>query len=245
MAKKTTSGQKTAKKTTKKTSSKTKKTQESTFVEEKTKQTSGAIYLLIAIIAVAAILLGLIYGPRLFNKDEYSVNYNGFLFEHTEDGYWTVHVAINDVPYSILFHYHPSELEGIPVQEGATVPVENMAKLSAQGLPAEIYLSMDPKGEGAFVMAGVEIAKVTGEKFGMYNIPTKAAYSKNIDGNVDNVPVITCNDADEDTVVIWIKEKGDNLIALPQANCIVLQGTTPDDTIKVADRFIYELFGIM
>ncbi len=94
-------------------------------------------------------------------------------------------------------------------------------------------------------MAGVEIAKVTGEKFGMYNIPTKAAFSKQPENNVENIPVVTCNDADADTVVIWIKEKGDDLVALPQPNCIVLQGTTANETVTVADRFIYELFGIM
>lgn len=173
--------------------------------------------------------------------------YNQFDFIQRADGLWDVKLDINNQPYTIVFHHHPNELEDIFVQENLVYhKINQIAYQVRQTGLGEIYVAIDPKAPADLAMAFVEISKVTGELFNIYNIPTHGAYTRTSDID-DHIPVKTCADADEDTLILWIKtaEQGDNVIAEVSNNCVVLQGTNPDDTVRVADRFVYELLGIM
>ena len=235
---------KAVKKTSKKKSAK-KVVEAEVVTEEKHKPIAPWISLLVMIFIVAAIMLLFSFGPKLRAQGDDDL-YNNFNFEEV-DGLWKVHLEINEVPYGILFHHHPTELELIPVQEGTADVVRTLANHIAAGGQGRLYIVLNPDDPADMAIAAVDIAKVTGEKFGIYDIPTQVAMIKSSPKVSASTPVITCNDASPEQVVVWIKTKGDNLVASAADNpyCIVLQSTVANQSTMVADRFVYELFGIM
>lgn len=230
-----------AKKTTKKASKKAAEKQETASA-----QTLGPwAMLFITLTVVAAVLVLLSLTSR--GKDQCEYVYNQFCFDQTEDGLWTAHMDINGVPYSIAFHHYPSSLEAIPVQEGAAQLVRGLSNHIAAGGQGQLYIALNPDDPADMAIAAIEISKVTGDKNNIYNIPTRVAMIKASPNVAQDTPIITCKDAKQDQLVVWLKTKGENLVALAPENpyCIVLQATTANESIQVADRFVYELFGIM
>jgi len=203
-----------------------------------------SLYVMIAaVIVVAAIIFMLSRQPQPETVACATDSYNHFDFDANQDGGWFVHLTVNSKPYRVLMHHHPCELENISVQENAISTVMSFINNYHGGRASQAYITVHPEAPGALVIAGVEIAKIIGEKQEIYGLPTSSALTKN--SSLPNTPTITCDDADLDTLVLWIKEEGDNIIIMPKRNCIVLQASTANETIMVADRFVYELFGVM
>jgi len=168
--------------------------------------------------------------------------YNGFSFVKDKEGVWYTVVQKGNQPYQIPFYYHPSELEDIPVDASIRDKFFNIRDNNGS-----IYITMDPDGKNnTIVIAGVEIAKVTGTRYGLLNVDTHSAFIKK-PGNstVDTgTPIVTCSDANNKTMVIWITLSQKN-IAYSHGNCIILEAVSYKDMVRVADRLMYDLLGIM
>jgi hypothetical protein len=106
---------------------------------------------------------------------------------------------------------------------------------------------MDPDGNNnTIVIAGVEIAKVTGQRYGLLNVDTHSAFIKQPKNTTADTgtPVVTCSDANNKTMVIWITLSQKNIV-YSYGNCVILEATSYRDMIRVADRLMYNLLGIM
>jgi len=189
------------------------------------------------------IFLAIVFVPRYIHQANVDKNkYNGFDFVKDEEGYWYTIVQKGNQPYQIPFYYHPSELEDIPVD--ASIRDKFFSLRDNNG---SIYITMDPDGNNnTIVIAGVEIAKVTGQRYGLLNVDTHSAFIKPPKNTtVDTgTPVVTCSDANNKIMVIWITLSQKNIV-YSYGNCVILEATNYRDMIKVADRLMYNLLGIM
>ncbi|MBN1275521.1 hypothetical protein JXA12_04495 [Candidatus Woesearchaeota archaeon] len=216
----------------------------------KERRRAPAVYLAAAVIIVIALILIFYYKPwqLLFpgGEDDLS-SYNNYDLAKREDGLWYVRIVVNDQPYQVAMHHHPIEVELIPAEQDAVDVIRVMANRAAKGYDSEAIIAMDPEAPGALVIAGVEIARVVGEKFNIFNIPTSSAFTKQPTSGATATPVLDCRDADEDTAVILIRVADDDRVAVPtnHPTCVVVQATTANKTIQAADRFVYALFGVI
>ena len=110
-----------------------------------------------------------------------------------------------------------------------------------------IFIPLDPDStDNKIVVAGVEIAKITGKGYSILNVPTHSAFTKqpvNASTNVET-PIVTCDNSNNRTMVIWITLSNKDM-AYSYDYCIRLEATSYEDTVKVADRLMYNLLGIM
>src|SRR4030043_2401722 len=196
--------------------------------------------LICAIIAI--IILGAFLIPRYLRNAEFNRNkYNNFEFAKTSDGFWYTSVEKGDQPFQIPFYYHPRELEDIPVEAFLSGKFFEMRDNNGS-----IYITLDPDYNSTAVIAGVEIAKITGTKYGILNVPTKSAFIKEPSNTATETgtPIITCADANNRTRVVWLTLSDAN-IAYSYGYCVILRAKSYDDMIRVADRTMYHLLGIM
>jgi len=188
------------------------------------------------------IMLSLVAVPQYVRKAKLENDkYNNFEFVF-QDNLWYTMLQKGDQPYWVPFYYHPTQLEDIPVEIGLRVKFFDLRDNNGS-----IYITMDPDGnDNKIVIAGVEIAKITGQAYQLLNVPTHSAFikqPKNASVNSET-PIVTCGQASNRTMVIWLTLSDKN-IAYSRGNCIVLEAMTYNDTVRVADRTMYNLLGIM
>jgi len=195
--------------------------------------------------AAFAILLLFLAGYAWYNNyraDQVVVEnqYNGFDFSEAQGGIWVTRIYAKKQPYDIPFYFHPRDTESVLVDPNATHPL-----WKSPG-PQEVVISVDPESKSKVVIAGIEVARILGTKYDLYNFPTSSALSRATNATAD-MAVINCLDATDDRVVIQFIEGKQNLITRypKNQNCIVLQYTDVNESVRVADRFAYMLLKIM
>ncbi len=161
--------------------------------------------------------------------------YNGFDFSSAQGGLWITRIEIGAQPYDIPFYNHPKDLEDIPVTKGAIDPVYSR--------PSELVISVDPNANSKVVVAAVEISRITGTKYGIFNIPTRSAISSPTDAKID-LTVMNCNNATSNRVVIQFIQGRQDAIDV-KGNCVILQYANVNESVRVADRYAYMLLKIM
>ncbi len=157
-----------------------------------------------------------------------SVDYGDFKFAQQQDR-WFVKIDGKVVG----FYYHPIEIEFIEMDKTITDTIKNAEAL---------YITNDPTSPNAEYIA---VARFQfNEVFvGFFSTPVVNTFTKNIS---TEIPVITCEDATEQTPVIMFTE-GNQTEIMAEDNCIVLkaQAQTFNDHFRLADRLLYSLLGVM
>jgi len=194
--------------------------------EEPDKKLSPTFSFLIVVGAIILIFVATLLVSRFFLTENYS--YNGFEFVK-RGNFWVIEIQKGAQPYHIELYYHPSELEDLVVEK-------NIEDIILDNHPSKVYITLNPRLSSTAVIAGTEIAKILGERNHIFNIPTSGALTE----PSNNQPVITCENATGQTSVIWIKT-GPNNIIYSEDECIIIQGSDSNETIRLADRFVYGL----
>lgn len=209
-------------------------------VSKPTKPLSGRKTLMLCIALIILVFVSFFsysYYVKVWKPKQY--RYNGFDF-HKGDLVWTTQVEVDGRLYAIPFYNHPKELETIVVEPG----IEN--KIKRLNSSDKIFITIDPDLESRAVIAAVELSRITGSRYDIFNVPTQGALTRpSWKGKADSVnPVVTCANANNNTLVVWLK-LGDVNAVHSSDNCLLLEGKTGEDLIRVADRFVYRLLGIM
>jgi hypothetical protein len=210
--------------------------------KEKKPMSSTAKFMVFCAVLVI-IFLGLAIIPAQIRKASIEkYKYNNFEFVKQEDGFWYTMIQRGSQPYWVPFYYHPAELEDIPVE-----PVLRGKFFEMRDNNGSIYITLDPDSEdNRIVIAGVEISRITGSKYNLLNVPTSSAFIKPPSTSTaeTGTPIVTCKQANNQTLVIWITLSDTN-IAYSYDYCVILEAKTYEDMIRVADRTMYHLLGIM
>ncbi len=161
--------------------------------------------------------------------------YNGYSFVYFDNLWWTQVQSNDKTLYDIPFRYSPREVEYIVIEPGLGSKL-----LKGKNL---IFISInltENLSNSQMAIAGVELSRITGKRYNMFNIDTIGAFTTPIE---KGVPVITCANATNTTAVV-IYRLGPMDRAYSKGDCIFFEGINETGIIKVTDKFIYEVLGI-
>src|SRR3989344_2594678 len=228
-------------------------------MEEIATKKTGKNYL-IKIIVMSVVIFFVVFGSlriyRIFKAEGSTYTYDGatgqFSFDIIENNGLKQHVVRvyvfeddrKEHEKVIPLRYGPKEMDDITVEKD----IDNLVLLDLSKedtLKNLIYITQDPKlveeSQRDSIVASLEIMKVVGDySFGVYKIPIQMAYTSK---GSTNLPIITCKDTDNGKGVILLKYGGANRI-YSEEGCVILEATTSEDIIKVADRLVLDLLGV-
>ena len=206
-------------------------------MEDEVKQASNTP-LFVMIFIIGAIIVGFFIagslagdgtdeGPEISYK-----KYNGFNMINIS-GMWYTQIQLPDSEnvHDIEMRNSPWEVEHVPISEDVMAPTLNSSL---------IYLTIDPNMTSLGVVAMIEVGRITGDKYDLLNIPTRGALTEKGKG----APYVTCQNATEDTRVILFRT-ADATQVWEDEGCIIVEGTNATQLVKAADRFTYQLMGVI
>jgi len=158
---------------------------------------------------------------------------SGYTFFELDDGTYGTYVMANDNKIPVAFRLDPRNASEIYLEQEVIQPILNSAK---------VYITFNPNQENLakIAVASAEIARITG----LYGINTVGAYTEDSDPVNPNVPLKTCNDANNQTSIIIMEITDSTGVSLGENNCIHVKGETADDLILAADKLGFNLLGI-
>jgi hypothetical protein len=194
------------------------------------------LYVALFIILLFTFFLG---GKFIFEK--FMVNpqndlqfHNGFSFsQDPETKIWFTTYKMGSIIYPMQFRYHPTE-----VQDGKLLFDTTKLVTNREG----ILQSLPPTNTSQYSIAAIEfVSKVTNT----FRIYSKAGVFAKTEDVSDEVPIITCDDA-SDSIAVIVYQKGDTTQAYELFdNCYVVEGPTYTDVIKMIDKVIYSILGML
>lgn len=195
------------------------------------------------VIAVTLFFILIVTVSLFFARQEQqSYTYYGFEFVQAPSGddvLWVTQVQVKNQLYNIPFYYHPTAVEDVIFTEGlADSIVDNPNK------PDIVYITLDPEGGSKPVIAAVQISRLFGTKYNLLNMNVQSALTRpDPNATIENI-IKTCADATDGVLVIEFARGSQNSVT-NTGNCVHVRYTSPEDSIRVADRFAYELLKIM
>jgi hypothetical protein len=197
---------------------------------------------IIIFIALVIIILLLIFWKSLFPPKALAHVYNGYTFDKINiSNTWRTNLTWMNIQIRAEFYYHPQQLDKIPVDKN--IRNDFIAVRNSGG---QFYIGFDPvlSTLGTTAIAGTEVSKISGKYFG---VPTKAGFTTPLtDVNQSNFtyPIVNCEMANSTVFVLEFLPSNENKISY-KANCAVIYAMTPNDTIRMADLFVYKLINII
>ncbi|MEK6934336.1 MAG: hypothetical protein AABW46_00495 [Nanoarchaeota archaeon] len=200
------------------------------------KKANLAIFVIILFLVAFAVFLW------FYQRERYSdiyFNYNGFDVHRVnflEKGFVYKISLISEIDknlYSIESRFNPMDLEEIPVNANLDDIYDKEA----------LFITMDNNATGVSVLAATEISKVTGNDL-IFRNPKVTHGALNAPIQDKNVTVVTCDNVNEYIGVISF-EIGDKPRIYSENGCVIVVGKDENDLIRVADRLMLTLLGIM
>ena len=202
------------------------------------------IVLLIGIFALS-------FGYSYFDKDEnlmqsyvYVGDLDEYYFEVSDQGdhflNWSVIYNIDGIyhekPFITPYPYGPNEVLNIEMY-----PFRDIFQNAKQVyITRDVYL--DEKTDSEIVVSLLSINRLV-DKFKTDSM--LASIEDNERSKQLNLPLMTCDDANENRMVIWLKEGSENKIYRENDYCVVGEFLEGDDPNKVATKIAYHIIGVM
>lgn len=187
------------------------------------KQAFVIIFILVVLTAGILILIAMNKGGGTTSLD-----YNGYEIQETREGnyvgYRTRVFINNQGPFFMNTRYSPKDLEDIPIEEKLRPYLDNKTEFFVH------ITDLNSSFKGETTIAALEFNSLI-ERF--YSIPVK--YEDNIND---------CNSSDNDTLVMDFRLGNQNKVNI-ENGCIIAEAITQKDFIRIADRIIFHLLGIM
>lgn len=195
------------------------------------------IYILIAVLVVAG---GLMFIFSNYSKSHYTYMNDGEQFEVRKlsdtDTQVRAFVGEDETPYILTFRYDPLSLEDIPADASIKLRVSDDTK---------IYIAMGQNHTVDSTIAALELGKylVLPDFYGKEVV---AALTEQGSANSSD-PVKNCSDASIYATVFVLKvgEGSRAYLDSDNSNCVILEGKTEEELMRVADRVAYHLVGVM
>ena len=196
-----------------------------------------AVVIALVVIAIFLLITFNKKTPR-YEKLANKVTYNYYVFNKGQDNAWYLDLNIRNQLYTIPFYYTPFDAEDIYIDNNT---IKTMALYLNNNPRGNVYVSVDPYQTTKIVIAGVEISRLLGDKYDIFNFNVKSAISKEYNDTL--YPFITCKDAHSKLMVVMFNISDKNSITSSN-NCIVLNSKNVDESIRVADAFSFRILGI-
>ena len=178
----------------------------------------------IAFIMISSIFGVMFYG---FSGGGTKVDYNEFIFSKEEGGNkWSIEIEGK----KIFFDYFPTEVGQFNISAELINKMLNTMEI-------DITYEVNSTKKEIFAYIGYDMQQQLANK-DIYVRPgftTESEY---------DVSVITCADATAVVPVLYIQESNETKI-YSEGNCVILEAKSDFDFIKLKDRILYGIFGIM
>jgi len=196
-------------------------------------------------------IFALSFGYSYFNEEEsiarnyvYMGDLDTYEIKVSEEGdhflNWSIVYNLGGIhqkkPYLTPYPYGPNELLNIEMY-----PFRDIFQSAKQVyITRDVYL--DEKTDSEIVVSLLSIDRLV-DKFKTDSI--LASIEDNERSRQLNLPVMTCDDANENRMVIWLKEGSENKIYRENDYCVVGEFIEGDDPNKVATKIAYHIIGVM
>jgi len=178
----------------------------------------------IAFIMISSVFGVVFYG---FSGGGTKVDYNEFTFLRGEDGNkWSTEIESKQ----IFFDYFPTEVEQF------NISAEIINKMS-NTMEIDITYDVSSTKKEVFAYFGYDMQQQLANK----DIYVRSGF---ITESEYDVPVITCADATAVVPVLYIQESNETKI-YSELNCVILEAKNDFDFIRLKDRILYGIFGII
>lgn len=196
-------------------------------MNELNKQTK--YFIIIATIAIAVILTGILTGIKKEETKRNIVEYNYFKFEQI-GGLWQTAIALDDELYEAVFRYNPEQVKDVYITGNLT---------GLQKTP--IYITFDPEsGKEEFKYLALAASELTLHLIRALNFTVEAACTKNKTEACYDRPIITCAD---NASVISLVPNPPTQITL-EGDCVTLSGEGME-LLKSTDRLLFQWYKVM
>ncbi len=189
------------------------------------------------------ILLGAFVFFFIFNQKvtpgttNYYNGFDTFEVEQVDSGHgptYKIKIFVNDNkdPYYVYTRSSPKEVENLYFENNLSSKI-----LSKK----EVYVTIDPFQNltGETTIAALEIDKFIDNRY-LFNKPVNSAFTR----PYQNYTVKTCEDTNNETAIILLT-LGPETKAYSEGECIILQGATQTDIVKLADGLIFKMLRIL
>lgn len=180
-----------------------------------------------AAIIISFILISSTFAITFFGfttETDTTRKYKDYKFTRTSDG-WQAKINGRQV----FFNYLPQEVENI-----------EMDRTIADSLVTpeiDITSNINDTNADAIALAEVQMEQVLRDLSFIY-------VRKGFDTNTSfNLPIITCNESDNIPVIYF--KTGLNTSIIVETKCIIAEGASGQDILRLKDRIIYAIYGII
>jgi hypothetical protein len=180
----------------------------------------------IMVLFMAFIMVGSVFGIMFFGYDQESkVKYNGIVFLQ-KNNLWVAKINGEEV----IFNYLPDDVTRVDISEDVSSRLKN---------PVEIDITSDFNSTLKETIALAEQQMVA--SLGSFGVFVRVGFTTE---NRFDVPVIRCEDATLSVPVVYFRE-GNKTRAYLQDNCIIAEGRSSFDVLRIKDRMLYDVLGIL
>ncbi len=191
-------------------------------MKEKRERKKWGLILFMVFIMVGTTFSVIFFG---FTAPQENIRYENYKFIRSND-IWLSKINVNYAAFSFL----PNEVSDIKAEPG-------FEQLLKDRLEIDVTSDTNSTNLQSISLAAYQMG-LTLEK---YNIYVRQGFISN---NSYNAPVITCNDSTQNVPVIYFEYSNETRI-ITKENCIIANAKSQQDFIRLKDRILYGLFGII
>jgi len=160
-----------------------------------------------------------------FSPSVERVKYNGFSFS-TNGQIWTAKISGQEAAFSFL----PADVQDIQVKN-------DFSKILSGKYEIDTTSEVNSTNKEYIALAEHQM----GLTLGSYNIYLSKGFTTNTSFSL---PVITCANATQYTPIIYFRHGNSTSISV-QSNCVIAEASSNTDFIRVKDRLLYGILGVM
>lgn len=160
-----------------------------------------------------------------FSGTDEVVKYNGIKFVKKTD-----RIEANINGRQAAFSFLPADVQTIPDLNGSIKILQNKFEI-------DTTYDLNSTYKEAIALANYQM----GLTLANYNIFIRQGMASN---NTFNLPVIKCTDATSQVPVIYFRE-GNSTRIYSKDNCIIAEANSNQDFIRIKDRLIYSILGVI
>jgi len=181
----------------------------------------------IMVFFMAFIMIGSVFGVIFFgyNQQENKVKYNKVEFTQKES-LWSVRINNKEA----VFNYLPTDVEDIEIEEDVLNRLANLVEIDPTS-------DINNSFKEHIALAQHQMTLTLNN----FNIYVRAGFTAE---NEFSMPVITCKDSTSNVPVVYFIESNQTKIYLKN-NCIIAEGKDGFDFLRITDRLLYKILGIM
>ena len=153
------------------------------------------------------------------------VKYNGFSFVNNGN-IWIAEINGREAAFSFL----PKEIESINMPYDALQRLQNKFEI-------DVTYDLNSTYKESIALAHHQM----GLTLATYNIFVRKGFTTN---NTFNLPIITCDNATINVLVVYFRHGNATNININN-NCIIAEASANADFIKIKDRLLYGILGVM